>query len=520
MTASPLRDHRNALLKFVQHDLLDRITEIASDTRYIHKDLSERLANAGILPMFGFPTRSRTLHLSIPAEPRDLERDKVDRDLDIAISQFAPGSETVKDKTIYTAVGVVDYRPSRQGVSAGDGRGYIRRIEECRKCGFLTLEPTEGELCPVCTSAEYAAVDVWEPIGFTVEPGEHRDYDGRFEWVPRASQARLSSAEAIPTEKVPETNLEVASEFKDILSLNDNDGQKFRFERQGDLWLSPETLRGTWARAGTETCEVALGSMKRTDILLSKLGTIPPELDLDPSGPNRLQVTAAYLSWGSLVRKAACDHMDVHPSELGVNLRVVPPLAETPARVEVFLADTLENGAGYCRHLGQIPNPAVLAPLAEGGRFFKRLVDPDHSNPDPSRDCDSSCYDCLRDFQNANLHGILDWRLGLDLARLALDDSAVPSLRTPYWTDIVRRSAHNLARLRHGTAQVQAGLWVVEVDGHLDLVLHHPLWSSKHPSLASLAKELGIDVTDLPCCSVFDASRRPGWVLARRVPGV
>jgi len=34
----------------------------------------------------------------------------VDRDLDIAISQFAPSAETVKDGVIHTAAGVVDYQ--------------------------------------------------------------------------------------------------------------------------------------------------------------------------------------------------------------------------------------------------------------------------------------------------------------------------------------------------------------------------------------------------------------------------
>ena len=63
--------------------------------------------------MFGFPTRVRYLFHQRPSGGYDWppEEGIVDRDLDLAISQFAPGAETVKDGLIHTSVGVVHYRP-------------------------------------------------------------------------------------------------------------------------------------------------------------------------------------------------------------------------------------------------------------------------------------------------------------------------------------------------------------------------------------------------------------------------
>ena len=49
------------------------------------------------------------------------ERGTVDRDLDIAISQFAPGSETVKDKRVYRAAGVTDFFPAGDVVRVRPG---------------------------------------------------------------------------------------------------------------------------------------------------------------------------------------------------------------------------------------------------------------------------------------------------------------------------------------------------------------------------------------------------------------
>src|SRR5262249_52452611 len=101
---------RGDCLQFVQVNLIPKIAEIASDDAYVQEALSERLANAGLLPMFGFPTRVRLLYTSWPYEARPWppENGTVDRDLDIAITQFAPGSETVKDKAVHTACGVVE----------------------------------------------------------------------------------------------------------------------------------------------------------------------------------------------------------------------------------------------------------------------------------------------------------------------------------------------------------------------------------------------------------------------------
>jgi hypothetical protein len=43
----------------------------------------------------------------------------IERELEIAISQFAPGSEIVQDKRVHTACGVADLIPGREGCSVG-----------------------------------------------------------------------------------------------------------------------------------------------------------------------------------------------------------------------------------------------------------------------------------------------------------------------------------------------------------------------------------------------------------------
>src|SRR5213078_2711261 len=98
---------------------------------------------------------------------------------------------------------------------------------------------------------------------------------------------------------------------------------------------------------------------------------------------------------------------------------------------QVFLCDTLENGAGYATHLGTAP---VMQELLEmiarpsACEFHDRLVAPPHADA-----CDTSCPDCLRSYSNLAYHNLLDWRLGMDMAALALDSAGPISLGNRMW---------------------------------------------------------------------------------------
>src|SRR5205823_3106502 len=93
---------------------------------------------------------------------------------------------------------------------------------------------------------------------------------------------------------------------------------------------------------------VALGATYVTDVLLIAIASLLSGLDADPfSAPRQ----AAWYSLGFLLREAAVRALDVQSQELRVGLRVARPGGKVEA--ELFLADSLENGAGYCTHLGK-----------------------------------------------------------------------------------------------------------------------------------------------------------------------
>ncbi len=77
------------LADWAADELVDRITLVAQGARV--PALSEALAQAGLLPMFGFPTQVRVLYTDRPKNWE--EPNTLDRDSGIAISEFAPGFE-------------------------------------------------------------------------------------------------------------------------------------------------------------------------------------------------------------------------------------------------------------------------------------------------------------------------------------------------------------------------------------------------------------------------------------------
>ena len=165
--------------------------------------------------------------------------------------------------------------------------------------------------------------------------------------------------------------------------------------------------------------------------LISGINNWPTGIFADPL---RVEGRAAFYSYGFLLRRAAAVRLDVADGELKVGLRTTgDPHSGTVG--QIFMSDTLENGAGYSTHLGtpsefqsllqDICGPNVL------GRLDQRAQQDDHGNA-----CQTSCHECMRDYSNLAYHSILDWRLGVDLARLALDPAAPIDFSPSHWTSV------------------------------------------------------------------------------------
>lgn len=521
-----LQAQRAALINYCLQQLVPRVSHISVDPLFPQAALSERLANAGVLPMFGFPTRTRYLFHDRPTRaypwPPD---DTVDRELDIAISQFAPAAETVKDGLIHTSIGVVDYRPEgQQPVEAPNPLGPPISVGVCAACQAVDGTQPPAATCPVCGATPqqtpgYRTVGISQPSGFRTWFGRSRDFDGTFEWTPRASRPKMGVS-LLPL--TPRANFEVWADQETVYVINDNDGRLFDFVKlaQGETWVTREALAKVGVNnlsidAGAGVDQRALGSVKRTDVMVLGIQNWPPGVRTSPAGDTGLGVRAALYSFGFLARRAAADQLDVHERELKVGLRVLRDAAGDIVG-QIFISDSLENGAGYASLLGTQARTEALLQYMVGQSsptFYGFLVGQQHAGPGPNA-CTTSCPDCLRDFSNLPYHSILDWRLGLDLARLALDPTAPIDFSVPYWQSMDAVAAGPYFAAMPGWQAVTFGGLCAARRNNRAVIITHPLWDCDPnrfgPQLANAyAQAVAAGCQQVGFKSLFEVLRRP-----------
>jgi Lhr-like helicase len=518
-TSPLLQAQRPALLQYAQNQLINDVTTAAVDPNLTQRALSERLANTGILPMFGFPTRVRYLFHARPGSAYPWPPDgTIDRDFDIAISQFAPLSETVKDGVIHTAVGVVEYQPAgNRVIDISNPLGPPRILGTCRRCQAVDAAPNATNRCPVCQAPppDYALINLAQPSGFCTLYGTSRDYDGSFEWTARASRPKVG---VTPIPLAPVANFEIWCGGDTVYVVNDNNGQLFEFERmaRSEIWATRDALEKSGNRnpamAGAAPERRALASIKSTDVLVLGIRSWPTGISARP-----LEVAGrgALYSLGFMLRRAAAERLDIHEQELKVGLRVMHDAAGQVTG-QIFMSDSLENGAGYSSHIGTSAESEALLRYVVGqtsNKFYGPLVAPANAAGDPAHGtlCATSCPDCLRDFSNLAFHNILDWRLGLDLARLALDSRATIDFTVPYWQSVdVRAARAYFAAMRGWQPITLAGLCAGSRGNRVEIITH-PLWDTNP---ANLAPQLAAAQTQaagrqITFKSLFEVLRRP-----------
>jgi DEAD/DEAH box helicase domain-containing protein len=507
----------------------------AADEGVVGDSLSKRCAAHGVLPMFGFPTKVRMLY---HRQPKVRARGgTIDRNLEIAIGQFAPGAQTVKDDLLHTSIAVVEFAPA--GMSMVEVANPLRNpkaVGVCRQCQGLEIVNAVPGSCPFCGADEdekegYSIAQINQPPGFCSLWKPPAEFDGNFEFTPRALRARIA---AKPVAPISRHNFVVDSiPGCRVYRINDNEGAKFEFKKWDgrEVYYTDAAVdqaikqlprkqqefalgRRPQQQDGTDTLVRALAAISSTDVLTAGLADIPPGLCLNPKVD---EAKAAWYSFGFLVRRAAAVRLDVNESEIEMGIQPFKDFSVPfePPSAKIFLSDTLENGAGYSSLLGDPTEFEEILSLIlgyhpkRGDQFHGPLVDQKHQ-----AECATSCHRCLREFGNMPYHTILDWRLGLDMTRIAMDASVAIDFSQDYWTGLLDQQAQlyfDAFDLKYETINgVPCG--TDDANGYA-AVLTHPLWDLNPANycdvLADVVAALEARQLAPKCMSVFRALRFP-----------
>jgi DEAD/DEAH box helicase domain-containing protein len=258
----------------------------------------------------------------------------IDRDLELAVSMFAPGAETVKERTIHTAIGVGHYK--RQGqvaVEDTDPLGPSVRIGLCGNCQHVETAAPQSPVCPVCQAPagtgdrDFQSMDLRQPKGLVSYFIRARDYDGVFDFVPRAARPKIGRPQFVMH---PHLNFDVGSGQGRLQVINDNAGRLFNFSRRSaasDSMIDVSAANVADAKHAVSlgrrpsagpvpfgpVVSCALAAISDTDMLLVGIREYGAGCGVDPRTP---QGRAALYSLAFMLRRAAAVYLDIQDYEL------------------------------------------------------------------------------------------------------------------------------------------------------------------------------------------------------------
>ena len=458
-------------------DVMTGLRQAAGDEDTV--GLAHSMADLGLLPLYGMPTRVRQLYTGLKRDSYQWRWKTTDRDIDLAIYEFAPGATLVLDKREYLAVGFTPDLTPPMRVKGGHAVRALQKSAFGKEFDLIQ--------CPVCQAwTRLGAGDGVESCvcGKPFSDGRRKCVvPNAFRtnlFMPRSAEEdhrsgtrhRSIQAEAaqIPFAKSPDFGpggrwcLTYLQQDAITYRINrgpthEDDGRFFELVSGTQEFPKPQVTlpeqvacrdggldeRVAGFQPQDKPERVWLASPKKTDALYLLAGGCAPGLAL-----NRLPVPsedgvtaddahrwtgirAAALTASFLVVDRAAIELDIDPAEFDV---LEPRIYEFDGAGGPLLhiTDRLVNGAGYCEWLSEPEAAGTAKPRIagvietilqdRGQEPLEQLLSHDH------RGCYTSCYRCMRRYGNQPYHALLDWQLGLGFLRATVDVGFDSGLRS------------------------------------------------------------------------------------------
>lgn len=536
------------LSTYLKNELLSAIDECVENQTITATRLSECLAEGAVLPMFGMPTRVRSMYQGKPDNKYDPILKSIDRNLDLAIVEFAPGSQKTKDKRIHTAIG---FTPtliySQQGrfkeISESEVFCFSEIMMICPACHYVKiLDPEEihPDNCPKCDSTQYDAIDVRTPTNFrtSLEKKGENDAIENIDIV-RAPAAKLAnSLDPGKDDFIIQKNAELGFTGSGrVYTINTNNTKLYsgKIGDRKDIGYLEEGLSHQWIderflpKDSVHLERIALIAPKTTDLLTIRPASIPDGLNLNIQSYGST-IKAAYSSAAFVLRATTADMLDIDPEELDIcHLRSIPLNSQMNNSVnmvgEIVISDHHPNGSGFTRWMRDnwIKCLGSIHKSAGTDNFADMLLSPSHA-----RSCQDACYRCLKNYRNMSYHSLLDWRLGVSVLKVFGDSNYKSGLdgnfNAPELIGWIKYSRDQRDRIcdAYSNEDIVPKDWGELAGFDFDnyrVIITHGLWNTNNievGTILSRAVQLAnydIGGKILRFVTPFNISRRPSWTL-------
>ena len=366
------------------------ISAVNSMSTLERMDTLNFLSRYNIIPKYGFPVDV------VPMVPASGHSDvELDRNLLMAISEFAPGSEVIADGRKFKSQYVTPIR---------NGRWLQYEYRKCQTCGKLTMiidnflkedeDPRIAEKLSVCSCGESLA-------NITIHRFIRPDMGFKFvdsdmsvsEKPVRTFSSGISFCDSYDNE---ESLHEIGTEVVQMISRDNsglvavNESNYLICERCGYAIRTSELSKKkglSHKRPDERSCEgynmrlpLGLGHTFRTDVLILRFMT-------HPCRDREAAISTLYA-----LLEGFCRRFSIERSELGGCLDNVG------GQYTFIIFDNTPGGSGYVRMFSD------ESTLMEGIREALNVV---QNCKCGGSEGDSSCYSCLRNFNNQRHHNEL-----------------------------------------------------------------------------------------------------------------
>ncbi|KZN62891.1 hypothetical protein N473_18420 [Pseudoalteromonas luteoviolacea CPMOR-1] len=547
-------------------DLIKVITDAVNSTEYVSKTLAHRLAESGVLPMFGMPTSVRDLYFDLPKS--DSAPKSLDRPSDQAIADFSPYSERTWDKRSLLPqylTGPIYKQYNKHWRTRSDAIAAAYVHIKCESCRQLISEPAEpsklepqnshaiwdkdwlqepqetGVRCPSCGSFSARAYVAVSPRAYATDMNTSKPASGGGEKRGVSGYTTIASPQLKKDvfTQICNTQITTAKQAP-VFRINTNRDQYFSFSRESNLntvkrySVESDVEGGIWkATDKNYQYKVAITSSKVTDILAVRMSDKRGLNYFERKGEEQLtRRRAAWYSAATIIQRAIALELDVDSMDIEIaSVHSFSSNSNGESGGELYIADAHPNGSGLVETaslqwknilegcvLGEGPCSQMGKLIREELRLAKSATDMEWRTPDI----------LLKGFRNRQLHGLLDWELGIELIASMLDSEFIPGKSTEvlgkelptsaegHWANRAKSLVNNY--IENGFAE--SAIHRENISGWIsDDVFNfvvHPLWSIHPGELNSIklaydiATEYG--VKDVRRIDSFNLSRRMVWV--------
>lgn len=385
--------------------------------RYQKNELIDFLVRGNILPKYGFPIDS--VELSQNFSTKDAKSLNLSRDLSIAIAEYAPSAEVVADGGLYTSRYIKKPIVNKKEMEDFD-YSFISVCPECGQTNYSNMPiSNDGKPCMVCEYKLYKR-DFFQSI----EPRSGFIAEQDIKPVPLTAQERKYRTEAIYIGDKDAYPISTFSyEFNDIKvnvesTLNDSlvvkSTECFYVCKCGYAIAGDETAKlnlyddykpnvSTIKQGPKHIRSFGKGECKYTEL---KKYTLHHEFKTDVAKIEFETDTSDYATMLSVMYAI----LNAFANELCIEKRdikacLVYKLKDAKYSHQIVIYDAVPGGAGHSRRL-----------VTETGDVLKNII-LSAVKTLSTCECNPSCYNCLRSYENQKVHEILNRNKALDFLK-------------------------------------------------------------------------------------------------------